>query len=179
MSIQIISKRKIAFFNPNVNILETSDRPGGKRYHEAVFTTRGDGNLEMAPDWIKAPLGKRPIPEGAPKNAIVVDINQQNINTWNLHESDGHIMEVEIKNAAKASELEKEAAARLAEAGNRANNLPERPLLDADALDTMNKGQLIEHAEENHGLELDSKLTKAEIISAIVTAQAKDVGAKV
>jgi hypothetical protein len=167
----IISRRKIAFFNPNIHVLTVSDQPRSPKYNEAVFITKGEGELETAPDWINAKLGPATDRDGS-KILPVRDKNQQNLNTWAHHEADGHIMEVQVK-AGPKSQLEEEAATRQAEAARKASETPEVEFKTPEELAAMNKGDIQSHAEENHGLKLPNSMPKDDMIAAVIEAQAK------
>lgn len=170
--ITIISKRAIGFFNPNVALLDTGHGPRSPKYNDAVFITKGKGELERAPEWVNAKLGARKDAKGEYLQPLR-DINQQNLNTWALHEADGHIMEVAVKLGTPdtPSLLEQEAAARQAELANEQANKSEPVLKSADELDELSKAQLLDHAEQVHGLELSAKSTKESIIAAVIEAQ--------
>jgi len=167
----IISRRKIAFFNPNIPILSVSDQPRSPKYHEAVFVTKGEGELETPPDWINAKLGPAMSADG---KQLSHDKNQQNLNTWMNHEADGHIMEVQVK-AGPKTELEEEAAARQAEAARKASETKEVQFKTPEELAAMNKGDIQAHAEESHGLKLPNNMPKDDMIAAVIDAQAKKV----
>lgn len=164
----IISRRRIAFFNPNINVLSVSDQARSPKYHEAVFTTKGEGELETAPEWVNAKLG--PVEGVTP----VRDKNQQNLNTWARHEADGHIMEVQVK-AGPTTQIEEEAAARQAEAARKASETKEVEFKTPEELQAMNRADIQSHAKENHGLELSGKMSKDEMIAAVLDYQAKKV----
>jgi hypothetical protein len=163
----IISRRKIAFFNPNIPVLETGTGPKSPKYSEAVFVTKGNGEIEKVPDWVNKPLGPR---KRLQPTDAAVDLNQQNLNTWKLHEADGHIMEIDVKKGA-ATGLEEEAAARQAEIARKAGETPEYPVKTPDELERMTKNELLDHAEEAHGIRLDVRTPKSDIVSAITQAQ--------
>jgi len=135
-----------------------------------VFITKGNGELEDAPDWINKPLGNRPPQKDAPPNAVAQDINQQNLNTWRLHKEDGHILEVAVKEGNQTG-LEEEAAARQAEAAKKAAEMDEVEFKTPEELDAMNKNELLDYIKEHHGVQLPASTPKAEVISAITDAQ--------
>ncbi len=169
----IISRRKIAFFNPNIHVLSVSDSARSPKYHEAVFVTKGEGELETAPEWINAKLG--PVTDRDGNFVLPLrDKNQQNLNTWAHHESDGHIMEVAVKSGPK-TQIEEEAAARQAEAARKASETKEPEFKTPEELASMNKSDIQDHAKENHDLELPTKMSKEEMIAAVLDYQAKKV----
>ena len=169
----IISRRKIAFFNPNIHVLSVSDSARSPKYSEAVFTTKGEGELETAPDWVNKKLGPATDKDGKPLMPLR-DKNQQNLNTWMHHEADGHIMEVAVK-AGPTTQIEEEAAARQAEAARKASETPEPEFKTPEELSGMNKADIQDHAKEEHGLELPTKMSKEEMIAAVLDYQAKKV----
>src|SRR5258708_31747649 len=83
--ITIISKRRFGFRNPNPDkdILRTGLGPNAPKFHEAYFVTAGTGELEQAPEWINRKLG----PDKA--HPLGVDLNIQNILTWERAKKDG------------------------------------------------------------------------------------------
>jgi hypothetical protein len=173
--IQIISKRKFRFQKPGVDLLSAAGAFGGKdqvKYEAAMFETNGTGDLQQAPDWIRAKLGPRPKQDARDSD---VDINAQNLLTWERAEADGHLMEVQLKkNMEEVSVLEREAAARSTEL---AREIAEgtkddtRSVVTVEQLQSMKKDELIEHAETNHNLKLSGNLTKDELVSAIQAVQ--------
>jgi hypothetical protein len=171
--ITIISKRKIGFFNPRVNILETGIGPNSPKYNEAIFETNGTGELQKAPDWINRPLGVRGKLKAADPD---VDINAQNMNTWRLAASDGHVMEVKVQTSGEPSELEMLAASKSAQQAAKVAAQADKPLPEvktADELNGLNKTQLLEHAAAKHDIQLSTGTPKAEIVAAILNAQAE------
>jgi hypothetical protein len=169
----IISRRKIAFFNPNIPVIEVGDKPKSPKYQDAVFITKGNGELENAPEWVNKPLGLRKKSNSSQRD---IDINAQNLNTWKLHEDDGHIMEVDVKKGT-ASGLAEEAAARQAENARKAAEKPEVLLKTPDELSAMNKNELLDYAEETYNLKITTATSKADIIAAITNAQVQAVAA--
>ena len=170
--ITIISKRKIGFYNPDVDLLQTNIGSGANQipFERALFTTNGTGELQQAPDWVNRPANK---PHPKNKN---LDANHQNMNTWRLANKDGHVMEVKIQGGAldQMDALAQEAQARSAEAAAKAASsadLPETQAVPVDQLAKLNKTQLLEHAAEHHDLQLSPNAPKADIIKAIVDAQ--------
>lgn len=167
----IISKRAFRFHHPNVDVMTLGAGAGAPKYEDAVFVTNGTGELQQAPDWINKKLGVRKKLDPAHPD---VDINQQNLFTWERGVKDGHLMAVKVDSqGAEPSELEKQSAARQAENAARVARDNSNPpvVLTVDELNAMNKTQLLEHASVEHGLELPSGTTKPEIIEAIQKAQ--------
>jgi hypothetical protein len=179
VSIQIISKRKFRFHNPNVDLLQGGIVPIGPavgdsavKYQSAIFETNGTGDLEPAPEWIKKPMGPR---KKAKLTDPDVDINAQNILTWKRAEADGHLMEVFLgRSTGEVSELEKTAAARQTE---QAREILEgtadqsRPVKTFEELQAMKKDDLLAYAKDAFGVELDETANKSGLISAIQKAQ--------
>lgn len=176
--ITIISKRVFRFHHPNIDVMTLGAGAGAPKYEDAVFVTNGTGELQQAPDWINRNLGvRKKSAESVKLNHPDIDINAQNMLTWERGVKDGHLMEVQIRSGAEGAEpsdLEKQSAARQAEIANQVANSDGEPqdVMTVDELNAMNKTQLLEHAAVEHGLELPSGTTKVEIIEAIQKAQA-------
>lgn len=176
--ITIISKRRFGFRNPNPDkdILRTGLGPNAPKFHEAYFVTAGTGELEQAPEWINRKLG----PDKA--HPLGVDLNIQNILTWERAKKDGHILEVEVKTGyaeAPITDLEQLSQVRQAETAARiasGEGDGTRNVVSAEQLERMTKQQLVDHAAEYHDLELDPKKPREELLTAVKTAQQQKAG---
>lgn len=146
-TITIMSKKVFRFPTPGVNILEQVDNPKQGDVKKAFFDTI-PGDPQEAPDWI---LKDR---------------------MYELAEQDGDIFQVQV-NRKKASQTDLDVKAAAAHAQGQLPKAEETEEEKAVNLDKMNKAQLLAHAADEHDLQLDEKLTKAEIVEHIEKAQEK------
>jgi hypothetical protein len=157
--ISICSKRQFCFFHPDVNNSEAMQKAMNSREHNkplpGSFTVKAlPLQAQSAPDWIvNTPL-------------------------FALAEKDGDIFVVPVPGArvvaGSPDYIQGQTGAPIDEQTNQSNQqapvTQTNPVEPAD-LSGMTKAQLVEHAAEVHGLELNPAASKSDLIAAVTDAQ--------
>lgn len=140
----IISKKVFRFPKPGAGILEPGGNLGSQgKFNDFYFDTVGgsEGGTKFGE------------PQQAPE-WIKKDIQ------WERAFHDGDIAELTIKGQESAVDKSVKAAQKHADS-----------LEEAPKLESMTKAEIVEHAKDAHGLELDESQTKALLIEAVEAAR--------
>ena len=148
----IISKKAFRFPKPGAGLLQEDSTSLGKqlKFGDMYFDTKPGaegkfGDPQEAPDWIKKDI------------------------TWERAVKDGDLAEISVKAGSLATDKNVLAAQKQAEASQA------RAAQDQADLDNMTKAELVAHAKDVHGVDLDEGQTKAQMIAQVEAEREKKV----